>query len=496
MFCCQPREAPEETAFTAPQPPAPPRHGGEDAVARLVAAAFPHRKTQQPHLLLGLTVQAMRDVTRAAPRGPTTLVCPGHCRSRPEPARSQRGWTAGSDELPRVADVRAREAEAATIGSIRLQWMFGSSIPDGTPCAQCAGPLDDPGQLSARGCPGCKWYVCGECARAPATNGYENQEVIRARADGKSAAETLLADRATAPGVGPARYFVSWCFAEKLDALFEALDAFAAREGLEPATTFFWVSDYVVRPGADTPAPPLFARVIRDVGRTLVLADPWHDPSALRRTWCLWEAFKGAEAGAAPLELILSAAQAESFRRALREDFYGAQARVRAVDFGRSDARDAAERRALVDEVERQGGASALDARVHDALRAWLARAARAELDKLPAAKRATSKLAGTVARLLQAQGNADEAAALLREHLARRRAALGAAHPDTLTAMNDLALALEAEGELDEAERLYREALEGCRQKLGPKHPDTMAVMGNLQACAAKARGEGAAAE
>ena len=310
------------------------------ATVEVIARGFPTRLTDKDHLLLGLTLDAMRDFTRTHPRGPNSHICPGFCRKWDEPGRSERGWTKGSDELPRATGVAALD----------------------TRCAQCSGPLD---AADARGCPGCAWYLCGACARSPATNGYENQEVIIALATPKrkSAAELMLADPATAAGVGPARYFVSWFLGQKLDELFEALEAFMAREQLEPATTFFWVCDYVIRQGGvDQTVPALFTHVIRDIGRTLVFADPWDDPGPLRRAWCLWEILFGSEGA---LELILSTAQAARFRDALETDFASIQTKVCAVDLRNSDTRNPDDKRMIFEEVEKQIGMSELDARVH-----------------------------------------------------------------------------------------------------------------------------------
>ena len=181
-----------------------------------------------------------------------------------------------------------------------------------------------------------------------------------------------------------------------------------AREQLEPATTFFWVCDYVIRQGGvDQTVPALFTHVIRDIGRTLVFADPWDDPGPLRRAWCLWEILFGSEGA---LELILSTAQAARFRDALVKNFDSIQTKICKVDLRNSDTRDPDDKRMIFEEVEKQIGMSELDARVHAQLRAWLARAARAELDRLPAEERATSKLIDRVATLLQDQGELADA--------------------------------------------------------------------------------------
>ena len=131
------------------------------------------------------------------------------------------------------------------------------------------------------------------------------------------------------------------------------------REGLIPERTFFCLRDFVLRPPPppssgggggggssgdderdDDRAPPdaqRLAAVVRDIGRTVLVADgPWRDPGALRRAWCLWAVALlggdeqggggggGGDGGA--LDVIFSAPQEEeSFRKALAEVRRGAR---------------------------------------------------------------------------------------------------------------------------------------------------------------------------
>jgi tetratricopeptide (TPR) repeat protein len=88
----------------------------------------------------------------------------------------------------------------------------------------------------------------------------------------------------------------------------------------------------------------------------------------------------------------------------------------------------------------------------------------------------------------------------LAAEPLARRShktllAALGADHPLTATAANNLALLCKRLGKLDEAEVLYREALRAREQRLGPAHRDTVVARFNL-ARLLEARGKTAEAD
>lgn len=59
--------------------------------------------------------------------------------------------------------------------------------------------------------------------------------------------------------------------------------------------------------------------------------------------------------------------------------------------------------------------------------------------------------------------------------------ASYGPEHPDTITAMNNLALTLSNQGKTDEAASIQQQALEITHRIRGPEHPDTISVMNNL---------------
>ena len=57
----------------------------------------------------------------------------------------------------------------------------------------------------------------------------------------------------------------------------------------------------------------------------------------------------------------------------------------------------------------------------------------------------------------------------------------LGKEHPDTLTAMNNLAGTLYAQGDLAGARKFQEQVLEALGRLLGKEHPDTLSAMNNL---------------
>ena len=80
-----------------------------------------------------------------------------------------------------------------------------------------------------------------------------------------------------------------------------------------------------------------------------------------------------------------------------------------------------------------------------------------------------------------EAQGRLNEARPQLEEALAGKRAALGEAHPSTLSSVYNLADLLRQLGDADAAIPLLREELAGCRATLGDDHEDTRYSVRNL---------------
>ncbi|KAJ6535373.1 hypothetical protein DFH09DRAFT_1404452 [Mycena vulgaris] len=89
----------------------------------------------------------------------------------------------------------------------------------------------------------------------------------------------------------------------------------------------------------------------------------------------------------------------------------------------------------------------------------------------------AMNNLANTYSELGQSQ----EAEQLQVEVLKQQRKMLGEEHPDTLTATNNLATTYSQLGRSQEAEDLRVEVLEKWRQILGEEHPHTLSAMSNL---------------
>ncbi len=82
---------------------------------------------------------------------------------------------------------------------------------------------------------------------------------------------------------------------------------------------------------------------------------------------------------------------------------------------------------------------------------------------------------------IYRARGSYAEAERFLTRALSEAESGLGADHPETFGARNNLGVLYKYTGEFDKAERLYREALESAERVGGPDHPPVATIYHNL---------------
>ena len=183
----------------------------------------------------------MRAFTRTHPRGPETHICPEFCRKLSEPARSERGWTEGSNELPRTS--RRFTIERSTLRDVLvLERPINAVLAR---CAQCDGALVFAAR--AAGCPGCKWYSRGARARRPLRTGTRTKRSFsssrhRDAAASPSCWRTRPPRQASAPQTSSS---MAWPGLKRCSTHSKRTWRYAR---LDPATTY-WVCDYVIRQG-------------------------------------------------------------------------------------------------------------------------------------------------------------------------------------------------------------------------------------------------------
>jgi hypothetical protein len=224
-----------------------------------------------------------------------------------------------------------------------------------------------------------------------------------------------------------------------------------------------------------------FATAIRDIGHTVLVLQPWDAPLPLRRSWCLWELFSTLDAGAR-LDVVFPPAQAAQFAAALDTRFDDIAAAMSRIDARNAEAFHASDKRMIDDAVlASKGGYYAVNTLIHTQLRAWLLAQTRALVEARRAASGAahpdTLACAFNLARLLHAHGQHAEAAALCCE-VAELRAALhgGGAHADVLAPQALLASVRADAGDLRGALRGHRAVLRARRELLrDDSHPDVV---------------------
>ncbi len=86
-----------------------------------------------------------------------------------------------------------------------------------------------------------------------------------------------------------------------------------------------------------------------------------------------------------------------------------------------------------------------------------------------------------TLGQALQGLGDYDQAVALYSKCRDTRLARLGAVHPDTLSAVHQLAITLQMNGRHDQALALLEGAVKATQDELGGDHPTTLAAMSEL---------------
>ena len=116
--------------------------------------------------------------------------------------------------------------------------------------------------------------------------------------------------------VGEATVFVSWHLGTPLETLHDALGQFIARHRLDPARTFFWVCDYVIRQTDVTGDLDYLGDCVAAIGHTALSLNPWDKPTALGRSYCLTEVAATQSSGA-KLDVLMSVSQQEEFVKAL-----------------------------------------------------------------------------------------------------------------------------------------------------------------------------------
>ena len=293
------------------------------------------------------------------------------------------------------------------------------------------------------------------------------------------------------PCIARATVFISHAWRYKAVDIFDAIEAFEQRaQELEPEVRqYYWFDLFVNDQHEAVSLPQLWWREaflsgVRDIGHTCVVLAPWTDPIPLTRAWCLWEILSTIRTGS-KLSVQMPPKEADSFHRALEEDFEKVQGAVASLDGRRAEAWQKTDQKMIKAAVVQTIGFTELNSLVSERMREWLCSEGRVALERLPPAERGRSRLIQNLGRLLHEQRHMKEAEALLRE-AHEVSAAHGGDDANTLNRLNNLAGLCRTDGRLAQAEEMFRRALEGFRkidvaENDGVASVDTVTTMNNL---------------
>ena len=320
--------------------------------------------------------------------------------------------------------------------------------------------------------------------RNEALNGYVSQfhQARACEADGLSTCERL--QQQGSPGVGKADVFVSWFLQMPLSTLLDALRQFIEQQGSKlprGSATRFWVCDFVIRQGAAAKADVArLGECVSAVGHTVLMLEPWDDPQPLRRAYCIKEVYH-TQISDGRFDVAMSTAQAKAFEEALENEFDSIKKKLSAVDVRSAQCLKKQDQDEILRELERDVGFEACNALVSELLRAALASAGHAALDRMPDTRRNTSVLVNQLAMLLHDHGDLNGAATMFRDALKAHRKEFGSHDERTLQVIGNYGLLLKDQSEFKQAERLLREALKVRRKTLGNMHAETVTLVHNL---------------
>ena len=264
--------------------------------------------------------------------------------------------------------------------------------------------------------------------------------------------------------VGPATRFVSHAWS----CLFA--DLVAALEALESAEeAFFWIDIFVGAQHKSSVLPPswwstAFRQSVVDIGRTVLVLQPWSAPAALRRSWCLWEVYCTLDSEI-PLTIALNSLESATFRKIMLEQPDAVKDALGGIDVRMAEATKVTDQEMIHEAVQACSGGFA---KVNELLRgmrqswltdeassiaAWLSDSEVKDLDWCERVQ--------PLANFLRKMGKEAEALLLDETVLQQYASLLGEDHPHTLITRTSFAFRVKEMGNTAEAATLFDDLLQ-----------------------------------
>mmetsp|Transcript_146609 Transcript_146609/g.372033 ORF Transcript_146609/g.372033 Transcript_146609/m.372033 type:complete len:916 (+) Transcript_146609:162-2909(+) len=314
------------------------------------------------------------------------------------------------------------------------------------------------------------------------------------------AMEEGLKDSEGNPAFAQATHFVSHAWRYDFTSFVEALGNWLEVTGTPQEGTYFWVDAFVVNQHQGQEYPQewwstRFMQAVGEIGNTILVLEPWHDPVPFTRAWVIWELYCTSVTGAR-LHLTMRPQEMKNFNDTLVNSFEKVQTVLSNLDVSKSEAFHKVDQQMIHNEIKRTIGFTKLNELVQTRLLQWLMETARGRLVKmqqeigLPSRREDpekvkllndSHKLKGNLARMLRESGNVSEAEVCFRELFTELSTSKGASHLETLGCVNQLAVTLQKAGKNDEALTLHRDCLNRRVSLLGAVHADSLQSASNL---------------
>ncbi|KAJ3037104.1 Kinesin light chain 3 [Rhizophlyctis rosea] len=304
------------------------------------------------------------------------------------------------------------------------------------------------------------------------------QKYIKAKHPSTSLVSSLPADL-----TGTAQWFIShaWGY-EFLDTVDAIKEYFKDKDDV-----VIWVDVFCWGQGeADEKGVGWFSNTLvggfKEIGNVLLVLQPWNDPVALTRAWCIYELYAAAQTSSR-FAITLPSHATEDFNLSLQEDPYVFYNALESINSSTSKSSKPTDQKSIHEAITSTVGYEALDRLVFALLFSWTVSTLQSQIStaKRDGNEIEQANLLYSLGRLYLDQGRQDELEPLFHECLEIRAEVLGDNHRDTLKAATSLGTVYAQQGKHDQAEKLYLEILERRKRALGPDHVDVFSSMYNL---------------
>ena len=194
--------------------------------------------------------------------------------------------------------------------------------------------------------------------------------------------EFLQCNSSTAIFVGQANVFIShawmYSFINVVDVLVRYGSNKKAKEklNLSDSETFYWFDLFSNNQHLNDPPPfewwcETFMNAVQNIGRVIMVMEPWDNPITLTRAWCLWEIFCSKKTKSL-FEVAMGEEESNEFCKRVMDNptvFYDM---LRNVDIRRSQARSLVDRDRIFEAVNTSVGFYLLNSMVMECLRKWV----------------------------------------------------------------------------------------------------------------------------